>query len=457
MQLFSQDAEMRCIYTLLDSEVPDKVRATLLSELSEDTFHYPPAKAAFHRIRKLAKKRFELIDLEDLVDDPALEEDFRDQFKDNADEYKPVTNKKQLRSLRDTLDEYRKLRMLYYSCKQTLEKLQADAIDVDALMNGLSNDLAKARRNLDQDQKILKLGKKSNAKQLVHEVLHKVHEELIKTGFTEYDIRNGGLPEEGVVILAGTVSGGKSTLLMQLCRNIYLATTKQKPRNICRVSFEMSEKQEMSRLLSNLTGIKFSKFKQNKLNQNEKIKAKKAYTEFIAHGKRTKSQFDLLCPTRGMTMESVFQTLKPYGYNIICIDYVSLLEGVDEDNQWRMLSAVIRQAKIYSRETKTLVIVLAQLDTETDKIRYSRGMKEHADVLWTWNYTKQEQRDQKLLPVRCDKARDGEIFPFSLAERFDIMQVLNPDDTDQYSNTNKDIDLSVADKQDDEKDTYALS
>jgi replicative DNA helicase len=457
MLLFSQDAEIRCIFTLLDSDIPDKVRATLLSNLSEDTFHYPPAKAAYHRISRLVRKRFELIDLEDLLEDPSFEEDFREGFKDAHKDYEPCTNKKQLNSMRETLEEYRKLRIVFTSCKSALEALQGDAVDIDEVMNKMSTTLAKARRTMDENQKILKIGKKTNAKSVVHNVLHKVHEELIKTGFTEYDERNGGLPEEGVAILAGTVSGGKSVLLLNLCKNIYLNSTKEKPRHICRVSFEMGEEQETSRLLSNLSGIRFFKFKQNKLSPQEKLKVKKVYKQFTLHGKKTGSQFDLMCPTRGMTIEDVFQMLKPYGYNVICIDYVSLLEGVDEDNQWRMLSAIVRQGKIYSRETRTLVIILAQLDVDTDKIRYSRGMKEHADVVWTWNYSKQEQREQRILPVKCDKARDAEIFMFPLAERFDIMRLQDVQQDGYETNKQVDIDTDKESNSDGEKDQYALS
>lgn len=939
MQLFSQDAEMRCIYTLVDADIPEKVRAGLLSTLTDDTFHYPPSRAAYQRIAKLAKKRHELIDLDDLVEDPSLDEDFRDAFRENSGNYSSITNKKQIQSLRDTLEEYRKLRICFHACKLTLETLQGDSIQVDEVMDKLSTDIAKARRNLEEDQKILRMGKKSNGKSTIQSVLYKVQDDLIPTGFTEFDTRNGGLPNEGVVILAGTTSGGKcivgsslvptsqgllrmdemwkqtdpdtqnsqgfrsyytdlhtskgihsstkmykthgltykvmtntghyieglaehkiwvynketykfrftrldeittddvvprtlgtnifaeeapkidvgeinkrfhkrrlnayrpgkyhiasrlpnklnldlarllgymvsegsglnihnqdidilndieqcaincfgkrsvlrrrkviniecihlryffeaigytkvlsdkqkipriireapkeyqveflrslfegdgsiyidggkrcrieyctishrlayevmamlenmgiacfiakgktwatnggknqvsknkyrlyiektsisdfineigfisdkkkerskhyllnrhitenygqntvyystghtnylpvkellaellsliqekklglkstfgrqvstffskdarptkyfvslvlakekevcdylkseritylfkrlrrltsyvysevlsvkatekekpvydfyvpgphsyavnglmshnSVLAMQLCKNIYLNSTVKKPRQICRVSFEMGEHQETTRLMSNLTGIKLFKFKQNKLTLQEKRKVKETYTKFIEHGKTTGSQFDTVCPTRGMKIEEVFLMLKPYGYNIIAIDYVSLLEGVDEDNQWRMLSAVVRQAKIYSRNTKTLVIVLAQLDTDTDKIRYSRGMKEHADVLWTWNYTKPEQRDMHVIPMKCEKYRDGELFTFPLSERFDIMQINNPSgEGAEYASSSKDVDLSTDDTDDDvdksNKDIYALS
>ena len=62
------------------------------------------------------------------------------------------------------------------------------------------------------------------------------------------------------------------------------------------------------------------------------------------------------------------------------IDYVSLLDGVDEKDQWKALSAIVRQCKLFSAENHCLVIALDQLDSDDDRIRYSKGMLEHAYV-----------------------------------------------------------------------------
>jgi hypothetical protein len=124
-------------------------------------------------------------------------------------------------------------------------------------------------------------------------------------------------------------------------------------------------------------------------------------------------------------MTQLLMMMKPYGYKVIGIDYISLLEGVDEKDQWRALSAITRQAKIFSAENKCLVILLAQLDADDDRIRYAKGILEHADCAWTWNYYKAEVRETKTLPIRQLKARDQELFPFELREMFETMTIDN--------------------------------
>ncbi len=460
MQLYSQDSEMRCIFTLICGDIPVPIRTSILGRINEECFHYPPAKNAYMRIQKLLKKKFEIIDYDDLVEDPVLDEDHRDVIRDAKDEYEPCSSKKQIKTLLDTLEQYRKLRLFYYACKSSLESLQKESVDIDELMTDMGNKLAKARRTLSNTQKINRIGRKSNIGKLLDKALSKTESLLIKTGFSEYDTRNGGFPEEGVVLLAGSVSGGKSTMLLQLAKNIYLNATKSKPKKIVRVSLEMGDSQELDRLLSNISGIKFFKFKQNKLTIPEKQKVKKLMKTFNDVGKKTKSQFDFLCPTKGMTIEEVFQMIKPYGYNVVGLDYVSLLEGVDEDNQARMLSSILRQAKVYSRETASLVVILCQLDVDSNKVRYSRGMQEHADVVWKWNYSKPEQRELKIIPVDVDKARDAELFRFNLDDRFDVMTLNSPQTSQSsYSQDKEDVDLSTSKEEDDDddQDAYALS
>ncbi len=59
--------------------------------------------------------------------------------------------------------------------------------------------------------------------------------------------------------------------------------------------------------------------------------------------------------------------------------------------------------------------------------------------MWQWNYTKPEQRELRILPVRVEKDRDGEVFNFELAERYDIMTADNMPDA-QYSPEDEDED-----------------
>jgi len=442
MQLYSQDMELRCIVTLTHSKIPEAVRSTLLGKLSKEFFHYPPCAAAFNRIEVLARKRFEILDLADLLEDPALEEDFRDILRDS--DAKSCMNRKSMERMVTGLDDYRKIRIVYEAANTALNKIEGEALDIDALLDNIAEKLTRARRDINEEDQFVVIGKNTNADDLVHKVLNQVVDQLIKTGFTKYDTRNGGLPEEGVMIIAATTSGGKSAVLMNLLVNLYRLSKKR----ICRISLEMGDEQEMQRLLSRLSGVAFWKIKQNKLSPKEKQRINKSYEKFKQFGEDNECVFTSISPTRGMRIDEALRMVKPYAFDVIGLDYVSLLEGVDDENQWRVLSSIVREAKVFSRENKCLIIILCQLDAETDKIRYSRGMKEHADVMWSWNYSKKEQREIRVLPINVDKVRDGELFTFELAERFDIMTAENIEGESGYGSSDEeeevddDIDLT---------------
>lgn len=435
MQLYSRDAEIKCIATLTNPKVAEAKRLSFMGRLSSEFFHWPPCEAAYNRIDKIVKKKFNLVDFDDLMEDPALEEDFRDQLKES--DIQPSKSKKSMDRLFGNLDSYRKVRALYRAVEHANDVLSQDSIDdIDVELDYLSNAIAVARRDLSSEQELMVLGKNGNSDKVFEKVMNKEREPLLPTGFRDYDNINGGLPEEGVFLLAATTSGGKSAVLLNILIQLYRNLNK----SVCRVSLEMGDEQELSRLLSNISGVPLKKIKHNSMTMQERKRVNKAYKSFKRHGRKKGCQFVSLSPTRGMSAQDVFRMTKPFGFPVVAIDYVGLLEGVDVDNQWQVLNAITREAKIYSRAAKCLVIILAQLDDVSDKLRYAKGMKEHVDVMWKWNYAKPEQRDLRTLPIIVDKARDGELFGFPLEEQFQFMRVCNMDnpDSDDLSDLRED-------------------
>lgn len=430
MQIFDQAMEERCIITLTHPEVPESVRSTLLGKLTKDSFHYPPCIAAFSRVNLIAQKRFKMTDLEDLLSDPALDEDFRDILRESSAE--PVRNRKKLNSMLEALDKWRKIRIVYTMANDALEEVEKGSVDIDKLLNKLTNQFVAAQKNISEEDTFIQIGQNNNADELAHDAIHKLAEQLIKTGFTAFDNQNGGVPEEGVFILAATTSGGKSVMLKKLLVNLYLHSCKK----VHNISLEMGDIQEMRRLLSMLSGVPFYKIKQNKTSPKEKERMAKAYADFKQHGIKNNCVFSHVSPKKNVSLDDCLRAVKPYKFDIIGIDYLGLLDGMDEGDQWKNLSAAVSVCKKFSRETGCLMIILVQLDAETNTIRYSKGMKEHADIVWMWNYSKKEQRDLKILPIDVAKARDGELIQFNLGERFDVMNIENMDSGGDFASEN---------------------
>lgn len=444
MKLFSVSQELKTLRTITSTKVPDELKARLFGVLEESHFHHPASLAAYQRLMTIAKKRSRILSFNDLCEDPALSEDFRDILKNS--EPRTCRTHEAVEEMFHSIDSYRKTRVLYSMFKTGLEQLKAEKVDVDTLLDKCTNDLTHARITKDQKDAIKVIGLDNNTSDLVKEVLYGDADPMYKCGFKDIDERNGGIPREGVAVLSATTSGGKSALLMQLLINIHMLNEE----DVVTISLEMSERQLMRRLMANRSKIHFSKFIKRQLEDKEKRTAKEAYKEFRSWGREHKCRYGFYCPNHGLTMQQALLMMRPYGYKVIAIDYMSLLEGMDSDAQWRLMGEAVRQAKIFSRENHCLIILLAQLDSEEDRIRYSRAIVEHADLYLNWNYSKTEQRESRILPIRIGKARDQEIFNFELKEMFDIMAVGNLDDDDGTGplGEEKDSEVDLSDEAD---------
>lgn len=437
MKLFSAKLEHVAIRSICSSG--SHISSYLLGTLDASFFHHEPTAAAFYRLSSVAKKRSIILSYTELLEDQTLNEEFRDLLSNSK--VVKVGKLSVAKRLIGELDKYRKARQVYQMAKTLIEKLKMPSVEIDKLLDFASGSLAECRSREDITKLVHSLGKDGDALDLVDEALSVEDEVLLKTGFKEIDDKNGGVPSEGVMILAATTSGGKSTMLMNLLMNMYRINKI----SVSNVSLEMNERKLTRRMLSRITRIPYWKFVKRCLSEDEREQSKKAWIKFHKFGVKYDCQFSMICPTHSMGITQLLTLLKPYGHKVIGIDYISLLEGVDEKDQWRTLSAIAREAKIFSAENKCLVILLAQLDSDDDRIRYSKGVLEHADAAWTWNYAKAEVRETKTIPVRQLKARDQDLYGFELREDFATMAILNMDDAEagpSQTTSESDVDLN---------------
>lgn len=421
MEMYSYGLEVRAIRSVTSPKINDKHRMAMLGRLTVDHFSSEVTRKTFRRLRKLVEVKNTLLTWSELLEDPNLSEEFRDYLKE-ADA-KPIKEFKEFDTVFNQLNRYRQRRALMKIGRTIAEDLNSnndEEFDEQEYMQTLADSINQAGAGTKASEKVWTFGsKKSNALELAKRVLNSPQEEILKTGFKTYDKRNGGLPTTGVLLLAGTTSGGKSIISQNLMDNLVNINGKSG----LKVTLEMTAEQEMNRHLSMISGVPFWKIKQRKLTPREKKSLLRATKDYNQKLRDNKAKYSFVSPERGMTIDDVLYLTVPYNINILVIDYVGLLEGVDDDNQWRKLSAIIRKAKVHAAQNNQLVIILCQLDDTSGKIRYSGGMREHADVVWAWNYSDPEVRETKKIPVMIMKARDGELFEMPLDEAFEIMKV----------------------------------
>ena len=421
MKLYNQRGEIQMLRTLGSDTIPENMRLAILGKLDKSMFHLDPTRKALRRFQQIAKKKAQIMDWEDLIQDPGLSEEYRELFEES--DVKPCKSKKAAKKLVEQLDEYRKVRSLHDMGVKIAKALEGESCDVDGVFEEIGNDMNHANRNYADDQKIYNFGVRGNMKKVLQKVLYSPAEKMYKTGYKDFDDHSGGLPTSGVMIIAATTSGGKSVTSTNLLANLNHLNNI----STVRITLEMSIEQEANRLMAMVTGAPFWKIKQGKLTSREKKELERKMIEWDELKVKAGTQFGLVAPTKAMTIDEILAMIRPFNYKAVCLDYISLLDGVDDENQWRKLSEIAAICKRFSTATGTLIILLCQLDDTSNKLRYSKGIKEHCDVMWKWNYADEEVRAEKILHIKVDKNRDGELLPFDLKEEFDKMRVSNMD------------------------------
>ena len=127
-----------------------------------------------------------------------------------------------------------------------------------------------------------------------------------------------------------------------------------------------------------------------------------------------------------------------YPVDVVFIDYVGLLKGMDGEDQWRQLGRSAREAKLWAEKHQKIVVLLAQL-SDDGVIRYSRAIREHSDNAWFWTCS-EEDRKEGLITVKQAKARNQRAFDMVLEADFAHMSITDshrvPEDESEEEDTN---------------------
>jgi hypothetical protein len=174
-------------------------------------------------------------------------------------------------------------------------------------------------------------------------------------------------------------------LALQLCRNFA-----DKGADTAFVEMEMDHEALMTRRLSNVAKVSMHKLMEakKKLRLEDKEIVAQAHLKRIKDLKRRGVRETFWVPDSDVSMNEVLRTLRPYGFQVIVIDYIGLLAGMDGDDQWKRLGSAVREAKIFANG-RCLIVICAQLSDE-GAIRYSKQMTEHASNWWKFSRSRDE-------------------------------------------------------------------
>ncbi len=415
MKLYNERLEKSVLYAICESS--KKYQGRMLSAISDEHFYSPPANEAAKRLLVIVRKSGEIPSWVDICSDPVISEESRRSL--SKFEGKSVKSTRRAISYTDSLHKFYQLRKIFGLSEKINESLLKDNVDVESLLDQATEDLNRARVKSDTRQEVFHLGKGFNMFPIVEDILEPTEEDYLPTGFKAFDEQNAGISYGSLMVLAGSTSGGKTLLAIQLLLNM----AKYEP--CVYVPLEMTEKESMQRILANIGDVSILDMRMNKLTEKEKARVRRRIKRFSEKLAEDDSRYSIMSPEDDMRIDEILLLLKPYGYRVVVIDYISLLKGVDGDDSWKQLGAVARFCKIYAKKHNIIIILLAQANEEGG-VRYAKSIFEHANNAWSW-VANSTTREAGIMPIKQVKARNQILFDFTLGVDIHKMQVFDVD------------------------------
>ncbi|MFH1171529.1 MAG: replicative DNA helicase [bacterium] len=208
----------------------------------------------------------------------------------------------------------------------------------------------------------------------------------VPTGFTDLDLLLAGLQKSDLVILAARPSVGKTSLALDIARQV--AVQSKLPVGI--FSLEMSKDQLIDRMLCAQANVDLWKMRTGRLTNDEDFSnignAMGVLSEAPIFIDDTATANVMEIRTKARRLQS------EYGLGLLLIDYLQLMEGRKvTDNRVQEVAEITRSLKGLARELNVPILALSQLSRAVESrtppipkladLRESGSIEQDADVV----------------------------------------------------------------------------
>jgi len=322
--------------------------------------------------------------------------------------------------------------------KSTLRKLIVTASEIVELGYNESEDVEKI---LDEaEQKLFGVSQKYIKQDFVPiksileaafnriDELHKGDHKLrgVPTGFPDLDNILAGFQKSDLIILAARPSIGKTTLALDLARQI--AVQQKVPVGI--FSLEMSSDQLIDRMLAAQSGVDLWRLRTGRLKSGEGDDDFQRIGEAMGVLSEAPIFIDDAGSANVMEMRTMARRLQSeHNVGVIIIDYLQLMEGRSGggDNRVNEISEISRSLKQLARELNIPIIALSQLNRAVESrspqipklsdLRDSGSIEQDADIvmfLYREDREKPDTPNKNIVDVFISKHRNGPVGKISL-------------------------------------------
>ena len=243
------------------------------------------------------------------------------------------------------------------------------------------------------------------------------HAGRILSGYTRLDAILGGFHKSDLIILASRPSLGKTSLALNIARNVAV----NQGACVAIFSLEMSKESVTERFLSSESGVDSHYIRLRRFTEKDEVKIMEA-SGLLSE---TAIYIDDSPQIQAIDIRSKAKRLQfEHKIDLVIIDYIQLISGSGRnENRVQELAKITRSLKIMARELDVPVLALSQLSRAVEwrpgqkpqlsDLRESGTIEQDADIV-CFIY----REDKTISEEDWDKAHvlDGKIYPRDIAE-----------------------------------------
>lgn len=423
-KLVSRRTESMLLTAMMEQR---RIMEIALPRLSNQMFGSDETREIFDRVLTLIGQGKSIPGPRVMAHDPGLSKPARLQImaevRNRARQLKSFSRDDAYAAL-DTLNYYRKVRVIYESVKRTTKTLDNPRkIDIDKLQADIQSDLSELAEE-GQSGTTLHIGRGGNiSDKMLTDKLRRALGDILPTGFREIDRQIKGWRRGNVVLITAFRGEGKSLLAKTLSVNHF-----RDKKNVCIINLEMTDDEYLWRLFAQETPFKHETLRRGLYDRKSIQKILAARRKLDSFGQVEGCRWTLRTITNPLYNERTMHAeLKYQGYDVVIIDYINLLASGGAQDLWLQIHNAAQYIKMMAKDLNCLVYLLAQLNEE-GRAKYGRSLEEACDVWIHWKldrdkmfhkgHKKGEKTRVEDLPTtrfKHGKARDYEPFEWELA------------------------------------------
>ena len=232
----------------------------------------------------------------------------------------------------------------------------------------------------------------------------------VASGFTDLDKMTFGFHDGEMIVIAARPSIGKTSLALNISENVVLPGKSREQVGVLFFSLEMSSEQLAMRLLCSRAKINMTKLRDGFISKEASSELNRVANEL----KNAKLWIDESSSMSILEIRAKARRMKSKeNIGLIIIDYLQLIGGDSRAPREQQISEISRGIKSMAKELRVPVIVLSQLNRESEKerrqprlsdLRESGSIEQDADVVML--LSKQKTADDSGV----EQSIDGNIF-----------------------------------------------